>query len=299
MGNMRKFGLTTWNIGFSQYSPQDIINNHSVGKIQWLKHSYRDRFFADPFILCSSDSEIRVLVEELEFNTNKGRITELTVDAKTKKLMCRKPLLELDSHLSYPAIIYNADKILVCPENSEGGTFSLYEYNENSRTLSFVSEIVKGPLVDSTIYKFENCYYLFATKVPLTQQDAYIYQSENLFGPYTERCCVSVGKGHSRPAGNLFRVGEINYRPTQNCVARYGAFIEIMKIESFTEYRETYVFSLMPKSFKYHLGLHTINFSERLCVVDGKGYLYPVVGRIYNVARKIYYSLKKYFKNEK
>ena len=52
-------------------------------------------------------------------------------------------------------------------------------------------------------------------------------------------------------------------------------------------YKETEYCRIDPLSFKYSRGVHTINFHEGLCVVDGYGYLYQVLGRLFNILKKV------------
>lgn len=286
-------GTLTWNIGFANCSPEKFINKRTIGRIQWLKHPYNDRFFADPFILSVSDKGIKILVEELEFKTNKGRICLLVVDPETKELISRKSILELSTHLSYPAVVTKNNRVYVYPENSESGSLAVYEYDIENDTVSYVSRISDEGLVDATIFKDNELYYMFATKLPNSQERVFLYCSSDLLGNYQNYMQVSSGKHHSRPAGNLLSFDGKLYRPSQNCCKRYGANIEIMEVLRMSEsYEEKHVFSLKPTSLRYNLGLHTINFHNDLCVIDGKGYLYPIIGRMYNYLRFLYYKLK-------
>jgi len=72
-------------------------------------------------------------------------------------------------------------------------------------------------------------------------------------------------------------------------MTRYGSGISIQKIEMISEdnYKEHTLFQIHPSSFKYNLGIHTINFFENGCVIDGYGYLYPIIGRILKIIRRI------------
>lgn len=291
--NFYRFSIPTWNIGFLQCTPKDLIENKGLGKVIWLKHPYRDRFFADPFILSVKNNRIVVLVEELKFDVDKGTIVELVVDLKSKELIERRPLLDLDTHLSYPAIIVIDGHTYVYPENGDSGKLSLYEYDYVGRELRYVGVMVEEALIDSTIYMYKGRYFLYATKKPDTQENVFLYSADNFKCGYVEYGCISEGKQQSRPAGNLFSVDGKLYRPAQNCVNIYGGGIEIMEIVSIEgTYMEKHLFSIKPESFNYNLGIHTINFHNDLCVVDGKGYLYPVVGRLYNRFRHLYYLLK-------
>ena len=55
---------TKYNIGFIDGDLKDIIEGKLPIEVNWLNHPYRDRWFADPFILDVTDNEIWVLVEE-------------------------------------------------------------------------------------------------------------------------------------------------------------------------------------------------------------------------------------------
>ena len=53
---------TKYNIGFVDEPLRSVIDGVPI-HIHWLKHSYTDRWFADPFILDFNDEEIIVLFE--------------------------------------------------------------------------------------------------------------------------------------------------------------------------------------------------------------------------------------------
>lgn len=99
----------------------------------------------------------------------------------------------------------------------------------------------------------------------------------------------------SRCGGAFFRIDNTLYRPAQNCSKIYGGALKIMNVKFHPdfEYSENEVLELRPTSWKYNLGLHTINFSNdnALAVIDGYGYLYPMIGRIltylYNIKHRI------------
>lgn len=278
-----------WNIGFVELTEKELVEKRTLGRVQWMKHPYKDRFFADPFIYSVSKERIIVFVEELEFDKPIGRLSELVVDAKTKKLLQKYTLLELNTHLSYPAIIRQGDDIFVCPENGASGKLSLYKYNPTTHKLDFVKVVLDEALADATIRRMGDDYFMFATKVPNTQEDLFLYKSLQFDGEYSEVGLVSQGRLSSRPAGDIFEVDDVLYRPAQNCSQRYGGAVELMKVCECggDVYREEHYLTLNPSSFKYNLGLHTINFHRGLCVIDGYGYLYPIAGRFLYFVRRI------------
>lgn len=279
-----------WNIGFVECSATKLIKNKSLGKIQWMKHKYKDRFFADPFILKVSEESIVLFAEELKFDTPKGRIVELVVDVKTKELKKRYLLLETETHLSYPAIMYVNNTVYVYPENGASGALNLYRYNKTKHCLCFEKTLVNESLTDATIYQEREDSWMITTKAPETQEKAYLYKSKNQEESFIQTYSKEIvaERSHSRPAGNFFKVNDELYRPAQDCEKRYGAAISIMKVEQLENvYRERLEFKLHPMSFRYNLGLHTLNFKDNVCVIDGYGYLYPIIGRIYNYLSQI------------
>ena len=280
-----------WNIGFCEQTPFRLIEDKKLKSVQWLKHPYRDRWFADPFILRVTEAEIVVFVEECLIGNPKGILSELIVDRESKQLKCRHVLLELETHLSYPQILIDRGKIYVCPENGASGRLYIYEYSEGEHRLINPVCILQENLGDATIVKSDCGYYLLATRYPLLFEDALLYHSNSLFEPFTLVSDMPVEKARScaRPGGAFFYSEGQLYRPAQDCMARYGSALSIMKVGSLSEpLEEELVFRIVPNSFRYNLGIHTLNFGDGICVVDGYGYYYPFLGRIYHcISNKI------------
>lgn len=284
-----------WNIGFVDQDSDDLIESRKLKKITWMKHHYRDRFFADPFVLKADDNAIIVFAEEYEFAKGKGILVELEVDSKTKQLLNRRVLLELPTHLSYPIIRFSGEKVLVYPENCASGELSLYEYNPIEHNLKFRKKLISEALADATIVEWRGKSYLFATRAPLTQEDLHVFMSDSFESDYSSGILVVKGRMNARQGGNFFTATGRLFRPAQNCKLRYGSGIEIMEVKEMCgeNYHEAYLFSIKPQSFVYSFGIHTLNFYDGGCVVDGYGYLYPVLGRVLGLCRKMKNKLFK------
>ena len=279
-----------WNIGFCEQTPDELISMKQLKNTHWMKHSYTDRWFADPFIYNVSDEEIVVFVEECTIENPKGILCELHVDRKSYNLRERYVLLELDTHLSYPAIIEHEGKIYVYPENGASGKLNIYEYDGNSHCLINPKCILNEAVADSTILEHNGFYYLIATKSQNSQEEAFLYRSNDLCGPYNivSNDPVQIDRSCSRPAGNwFFALGQL-YRPAQDCHERYGGGIHIMSIDSLQNFGEICSMGITPKSKEYDLGCHTINFNNKLCVIDGYGYLYPRFAHFYIKLRSLF-----------
>jgi hypothetical protein len=292
-----------WNVGFCFTSADDVIINKGVKDVKWLNHPYKDRWFADPFIYSVTEKEIIVFVEELLIEKPKGYLVELVINKQTMTLVNRYVLLDLSTHLSYPAFFRYEGKLYVCPENGASGKLNCYEYDEFNHKLINPICILHEALADSTILqKKENEYYLITTKVPEVQEKAYLYKSCSPIEKFTQVQDSPIQKNRncSRPAGNWFYVSGLLYRPAQDCVKGYGNAVSIMQVDNMEPYKEHLEFTIKPLSFKYNLGIHTINFftknGESLTVVDGYGYYRPILGRIYysKVIRVLIGLMKKF-----
>ena len=270
-----------WNIGFCEQTPEDLIKRKALRPIQWLKHPYRDRWFADPFILKVTEEEIVVFVEECPMENPKGIISELVIDRKTKRLKKRYVMLEKDTHLSYPAIICHEGRIYVYPENGASGELNIYEYDEAHHCLVNPRCILNEAVSDATIVRRYNAYYMTATKFPETQKRLYLYKAESLYGPYKQvfENPVIEELSNSRNGGNYFSAYGSEYRPSQDCSKRYGGALSIMNVNRWCDYQEFEAFGIRPISCRYDLGIHTLNFEEGMAVIDGYGYLHPMISR--------------------
>ena len=281
----RKYMIdANWNIGFCEQTSKEFIQTGQLNKIKWLKHPYKDRWFADPFILRITNEEVVVFVEECMFADNpKGIICELVIDRKTMRLKERYVMLELSTHLSYPAIIHHEGKIYVYPENGASGKLNIYEYDEENHCLINPICILNEAVADATILKSKDSYNLIATKYPDTQEKAYLYASKSLFGPYKqvfEKPCQSL-RSCSRPGGNWIKVPQGLFRPAQDCAKHYGGALSFMQVNlDNNNFQEREYCRIEPLSYRYSRGVHTINFHDGLCVVDGYGYLYQFIGRL-------------------
>jgi len=293
----RLFYSQNWNIGFCEQTPDYLIEKEELSKVRWLKHPYRDRWFADPFIYRVTEKDIVVFVEECLIDNPKGIICELIIDRKTMRLKERYVLLELDTHLSYPAIVEMGGSVYVYPENGASGKLRIYEYDSENHKLINPVCILDEAVADSTIISYNGTYYLIATLSECSTDGAYLYKSKDLMGPYTKVAQYPVQKGFnsSRPAGNWIRLNKEIFRPVQNCEKRYGGGMRIMKVKNIIPYDEHFLFAIVPKSYKYHLGTHTLNYSNdgELTAIDGYGYFYPTLGRLLKVLFQIKQILTK------
>ena len=272
-----------WNIAFPDITSEELLESKKLKGVNIFKHGYLDRWFADPFIYKVKDDVIVVFAEERGFEEEKGRLVELVIDRNTYKLRERYVLLEVDTHLSYPAFINQNGKTYAYPENGLSGTLQMYEYNEQNHSLVSPKLILDEAVADATIMRKADTYLMVATRYPNTETEAYLYSSKNLSGPYSlvESHPFEKNANMARPGGNFFQFKGSFYRPAQDCSQVYGGGLAIKRVFiKENSYAEEYLFKIDYKTFKYNLGIHTLNFSDGICVIDLHGYAYPIIARI-------------------
>jgi len=271
MGFKNRFLLDYWNVGIVESGLEDIFEHPGNMKISWVQHRYRDRFFADPFLYDQDQKYYYIYAEEFIFCERKGRISCLTVDKRTFKLLDIEVILNEPHHLSYPFIFGE----YIIPEGYRSGACYAYKKVNGGQSYQRI-KISDMAFIDSTVLKYNDKLWLFAT----TKKDAEdaianlrIYVADQL-GKFSSHAQdpVKTDNKTARPGGAFFEYQGKLYRPVQDCAEMYGHYIRIMevKILSEQEYEEQEVMVLSSTiSPPYNMRLHTFNAYEGCIVVDG------------------------------
>ena len=274
-----KLGQQYYRLGFLQFDELTLSTNERFKKIKWLDTgSYSEGWFADPFLLSCDDDKVEVLAEEWVYSQHKGRLVYLLIDRSCFKLKEKKVILELDTHLSFPNIIKQKDKTYVYPENYQSGGVYIYEYDKLNKMLRNPKLIIDQPLVDVQIVEIEHKFYAFGVlrkngSMDETKQ-VQIYVSDTLFGTYKYHQTISNEHNQERGAGKIFEYKGEFYRPVQDCDKGYGTSTIIYKLsQNDNLFQEKEAFRLDTNhSKKLGLALHTFNFLNDICVIDGQDY---------------------------
>jgi hypothetical protein len=273
-----KLFFKTWIIGICRNDIKDIIRSKTFDPdINWLLFKSFDKFYADPFLLSSKDGNFKIIFEDYTFDDDYGRISLMTLD-KSFRQVNHKILLDTKSHLSYPFVFTENNKTYVFPEAGKSGKLSCYEYDPGHESLEFLQDILDLPLLDSTILKHDDKYWIFgALSENGTDYKLYVYFSDSLLGPYVPHHGnpIKSGLNGTRSAGNFIEVDGIIFRPTQNCKKKYGESITINKVTELNEINvveEPYLTICINKkkreNYRMHK-IHTINVMDNIIVVDG------------------------------
>lgn len=267
----------TWNIGFVEMSAEAIVSSKETSiEVHWIKHQYKDRFFADPFILSADDKDIKVLVEEFPYYDKKGVISLLTIDRRDFSLIERKVILKQAYHMSYPFILRDEYGNIkwISPEASMSGNLYRYSYNPDLGKLENQALLIDEPLLDSTIVKHNDLFWLFCTKRgENSNRDLYIFYSNTPEGPWTPHIKNPVisNAALARPAGYIVEIEGTLYRVIQKCDKHYGEAVNVSRITVLNknDFQEEFVKELRAQKDDYSYCFHTINGFKDLCVVDG------------------------------
>ena len=287
MGLLKKYSdklyLKQWGIGFLKGSMADIIRNKTTElSFEWMSLNNKTVSHADPFVFKTSDGRINILFESVSSYHLDGKIS-LMVCNDNLEPMLEKVVLDTNDHLSYPHVFQENGKTYVFPENAFGGALNCYEFDPVKNSFGNKKEIIRLPLLDSTILKYQDKYWLFATLLGDTlNSDLHIYFADNLLGPYTPHKENPVKRqlNGSRPAGNFIEVDGAIYRPTQNCSNYYGESLTINRVTTLTSSKfeeEEYMVIEPNKNDEFNYGIHTINAVDDIIIVDGqKSHFEPV-----------------------
>jgi hypothetical protein len=272
-----KFFIKKWNVGYAKFEFESLISEGiSEVSFKWLDAKSKDHFFADPFIFPNKDGGYHILYEDFSIQKQYADISITTLDSNLN-VVSSKILLSLNTHLSYPNVTQQNGKTYIIPESSRTiKLLTAYEFDDT--TLSTINPIVisnQEGLLDATILFYNNKYWLFANKRgENANSELYIYHSDRWDGDYTSHKENPVKKSliGTRPAGNfIFHNGQI-YRPAQNCEVYYGKSIILNKLVILNEdqYIEEPISFIDPvKKSKFNYGIHTINVSNDVIVIDG------------------------------
>jgi hypothetical protein len=275
----KKLIFKQWVIGVCRINIETIIKSKKFDpEIKWLLPSTLNEFYADPFLLPYNGGNIKILFEKYKFSEEYGKLALMTLDNNFSEVD-NKILLDTKSHLSYPSILSHNNKFLIFPEAAASGKLSCYQYDPSREKLEYIKTILPIPLLDSTIFRYQQKYWLFGvTGDNNSSYQLHIFYSQNLLGPYLahQGNPVISGLNGVRPAGNIIEVEGNFYRPTQNCKNNYGESISINKIIRLSEnffLEEHYMDICINKKRKSNSrikSIHTLNSSNNLIVIDGK-----------------------------
>lgn len=266
------FKTQFWHIGIINEPIQSLLDSENID-IKWLPKYKKNRFLADPFIL-KDDDKYHIFVEDYDFINAKGEISRFEYKPEMKSLSMNL-VAKHDSHLSYPFVFKHKDLFYCLPESAALNKIILLkskDLNSKWEKLTLIEDI---SAVDSTLFNFDNKWWLFCVDKKYGSSSLSIWFSDDLMGKWQEHPLNPVKNDvrGSRPAGNIFEVNGKFFRPAQNNEVTYGGSISIFEIKTLSEvnYEERLYREFFPDSNSdFPKGVHTISSCGGLTVIDGK-----------------------------
>lgn len=260
----------TWDLAYFEYTDSIISKGLNFKEIHIVKNPYKRKWFADPFILRDTKLELTLLVEEFDYEVNRGRIAQVVIDKSKDIIVSCDIILDLPTHLSFPAIYRMDNKIIVHPENSASGASFMYEYDESLKKLVNPVNVLDEPITDAIIVKEDSVYKMYATCIPESNGcNLRLYSSKNLIGPYKTEGVEVFSHYRARMAGLFFKYKGIAVRPAQDCEGAYGKAVIF-----YDDHKK--IGELRPTTYKY-AGVHTFNKLGDICIIDIKLWDYPLM----------------------
>lgn len=267
----------SWELAYGAFSSTILYDGIACESLHIIKNPYKgQKWFADPFILEYNDDIVTFLVEEFDYSFGHGRIARIAVDRHNDTITECSIILELPTHLSFPAIYRKDGKVYVHPENFASGKSVIYEYNRQEDKLINPVTVCNLPLTDAIIRKYGDGYEISATygSDPNGSKLNKLV-SRDFLGLYKEESVDNYPNKSARMAGYYIEAGGKIVRPAQDCNGDYGRsvwFYEGMRV----------IGRLIP--WGSYAGIHTFNTLDDIFVIDLKKYDYPL---IYNFKNKI------------
>ncbi len=248
---------------------------HHADKYSIL-HPPKDRFWADPFVICKDD-EIFVFVEELIYTLNKAYIVLLVLNQDGHLIRSEK-ILEKPYHLSYPFVFEHDGTYFMIPETSENRTVELYRSDEFPVKWSFVMNLKENVNArDTTLFHYKDKWWLFTAITECRNfqnyDELFLFFSDDLFTtdwiPHPNNPIVTDTR-NARPAGKVFQYENKIYRPSQDCSGRYGSAFNLNQITVLNEksYHEKLISKTEANWDPELKGTHTFNFDRNFTIID-------------------------------
>lgn len=235
-------------------------------------------WWGDPQV-AQQDNDFYIFVEELVLprSRNHAHISVFRVDPQGGQEGPVK-VLERPYHLSYPFVLEWKGARYMVPESSANRTIELYEATDFPYHWKLVKEIMVGvEAVDTTIVRRNGLWWMFTNLRenpggPINDE-LFLFYSEDLLAdrwePHPLNPIVTDARC-ARPAGRIFELDGVLYRPSQDCSRCYGYAVNINRIAEMDEnrYREVRTAYVEPKEFPGASRVHTFSHIHGLTALD-------------------------------
>ena len=198
-------------------------------------------FVADPFMV-EDDGTWFMFFEALNRETSRGEVG-LAVSSDGFHWEYRQIVLRESFHLSYPYVFKWQDDYYMIPETLGLNHVCLYKATGFPFHWELVERLIEGAHADSSIFYFDNRWWMFGCSTPFAHDVLNLYFADDLMGPWYEHPQSPVIRGDrrtARPGGRVTNWEGKLIRFAQDCYPLYGTQLRAFEITELTtwSYRE-------------------------------------------------------------
>ncbi len=264
-----------WNIGVVDQPAADIVERGIVTPVRWLPAQPTAIAHADPACRQRADGGRTLYAEHIDYRHPVGAIWSADLGCGTDPVEARfRPLLTHDFHMSYPFPFEDEQGCsLLTAETWQAGGALLWQERDGIRHVGSLMD--NRAVVDPTLWRDFDRWWLFCTfRDANPDRQLHVFHAPRLGEPWTPhtRNPVKTDLSGSRPAGPIFRAGNLLVRPAQDCSRTYGGAVVLHAITRLNEheFEEEALRRLVAPPGDYPHGLHTFCPAGDVTLIDGK-----------------------------
>jgi hypothetical protein len=137
-------------------------------------------------------------------------------------------------HLSYPFVFSEGSSVFLIPETSSQNEVSLYKFEDFPYKPVRSRVLLKGPYVDSSMFKHGGLWYLFTT----SNDGLEIFFTDNIeTGELESHPCnpITNDPKYKRCGGSIIEINDKIYRIAQDGSSEYGKNISILQVNELSK----------------------------------------------------------------
>ncbi len=236
----------------------------------------KHEFWADPFLVEHQDKHY-LFMEVFPFARELGHLSCMEVKPDGSYTEPVK-ILEKPYHLSYPNVFEYQGTYYMIPETGDNQAVELYESTAFPYAWTFKHNLIENiRAYDASLVFHDGLWWLFAavsvTQACPTTEELYVFYADS---PISKQWTAHANNpvvsdaASARPAGKIYRQGDMLIRPSQDCAGSYGAGINFCEIQILNkkEYKERILNTLNADWDNTLSGVHTFNFDSKYTVSD-------------------------------
>lgn len=270
------FEAEDWNVGIIDAPIEKVLEKGiGAGKVYWLPKPPAGDLYADPFGIFDEDGKLRVVFEHYREDLGRAELVQVAMDADGS-FSSFAPLLQKPYHMSFP-YLFDIDGQTHCvPETHDYGCLMAFPLVHGPEGLTAQEPKVlidSVQVTDPVIFQHEDHWWLIGSDEE--GLNLFIWYADTPVGPWQAHQAnpVKTDVRSSRPAGPVFKLGNMVMRPAQDGSKTYGGAVVVNQIMTITtvSYEEREYARIVPEpNGPYPDGLHTLVPVGNKVLIDGK-----------------------------